>query len=123
MKRKFSLGFLLVFLSAALMAQDPMFSQGDKVLNLGIGFGSALYSGSFYHTSVPALSASYEVGIKDNVLDVGSIGVGGYLGYSAFKSTYDNYGIPTAGKFLIWLLVQEVFFIIRFWINLIHIPV
>ena len=96
MKRKLTLGIFLAVLTTSLMAQDPMFSQGDKVLNLGIGFGSTLYSGSFYHTSVPALSASYEVGVKDGVLDVGSIGVGGYVGYSAFKSTYD-YGLGTYG--------------------------
>ncbi len=92
MKRKISLGLLLVFLSAALMAQDPVFLKGDKVLNLTIGFGSSLYSGSFYKSSVPALAASYEVGILDNVLDVGTIGVGGYVGYSSYKSTYDYFG-------------------------------
>ncbi len=109
MKRKLTLGIFLAVLTTSLMAQDPMFSQGDKVLNLGIGFGSTLYSGSFYHTSVPALSASYEVGVKDGVLDVGSIGVGGYVGYSAFKSTYDYIEEHMAGKSPISLSVPVAY--------------
>ncbi len=92
MKRKLSLGLLLTFFSVALMAQSPIFEKGDKVLNLGIGFGTSLYSGGYYKTSIPPISASYEVGILDDVLDVGSIGVGGYLGYVAYKYEYLNWG-------------------------------
>ncbi len=96
MKRKLSLGLLMAFFTAALMAQDPIFFKGDKVLNLGIGFGTSLYSGGYNSMTVPPISASYEVGIQDDVLDIGSIGVGGYIGYLAYKweSTYfgGNYG-------------------------------
>jgi hypothetical protein len=71
--------------------------KGDKLVNLGLGLGSALYSGSFYKTSVPPISASLEVIIKDDLFDgKGALGVGGYLGYSANKSEY-NWGGGTYG--------------------------
>lgn len=73
----FALGFFTV------NAQSQLFQKGDKVVNLGIGFGG--YGTFGYHVSVPPVSASLEVGIKDNILDVGSIGVGGYLGYASYK--------------------------------------
>ncbi|HYW94851.1 MAG TPA: hypothetical protein VE870_04640 [Bacteroidales bacterium] len=96
MKKRLTLGLLLAFFTTALMAQGPMFFNGDKVLNLGIGFGTSLYSGGLYNSSVPPISASYEVGIKDDVLDIGSIGVGGYIGYVAYKWEYD-YGFGSYG--------------------------
>ncbi len=37
-----------IFTALNLAAQDPIFLKGDKVLNLGVGLGSTLYSGSFY---------------------------------------------------------------------------
>lgn len=64
-------------------AQTPTFQKGDNVLNLGIGFGG--YSPSGYQVTIPSASASFEVGIKDKVLNNGSIGIGGYLGYSGYK--------------------------------------
>lgn len=75
-----------------LKAQEPTFSKGDKVLNLGLGLGSTLYSGFYYKSLIPPLSASLEVGIVDNVLEKGVIGIGGYLGYSSYKLDYSSYG-------------------------------
>ena len=87
--------FLLVVVSITstlMYGQDSMFKKGDKDLNIGIGLGSTLYTGSLYKASVPPVSASFEVGIKDNVLTKGSIGIGGYLGYTAYKWTYLDWG-------------------------------
>ncbi len=72
-------------------AQTSTFSNGDKVLNLGIGVGG--YANWGYAAVVPPVSASFEVGIKDGVLDKGSIGVGGFIAYSSYKdnSMSDNY--------------------------------
>lgn len=75
----------MLFMLANLNAQDAMFQKGDKVVNLGVGLLSALYTGSGYTSKIPPVSISYEMGIKDDVLDVGSIGVGGYLGYTSAK--------------------------------------
>jgi hypothetical protein len=66
---------------AALNAQT--FEKGDKVLNLGVGLGG--YGTWGYGVSIPPVSASFEVGVKDEVLDKGSIGIGGYLAYASYK--------------------------------------
>ena len=87
--RKLLLVLLVVLFSLTqLVAQESTFKKGDKVINLGIGFGSTYY-GSYYTSHTPALSASVEFGVKDGVLDKGSIGVGGYVGYSS--ATWASY--------------------------------
>lgn len=83
MKRNLLAVLFVVMFSASSFAQE--FEEGDKVLNIGIGFGSTLYTGSFYSASLPPISASFEIGVKDGVLDEGSIGVGGYVGFSRYK--------------------------------------
>lgn len=88
MKKLILLIVVASFSLTHLVAQDATFLKGDKVLNLGIGFGSSYYS-SFYTSHMPAISASLEFGVKDGVIDKGSIGVGGYIGYSSAK--YSNY--------------------------------
>ena len=62
--------FILVFicLTTGAMAQNT-FVKGDKVLNLGIGLGSTLYTGGSYTSKIPPLSASFEVGVKDNLFE------------------------------------------------------
>lgn len=87
--KKLLLFLFVAFLSVTqMLAQESTFKKGDKALNLGIGFGSTYY-GSFYGSHTPALSASMEFGVKDGVIDKGSIGVGGYVGYSS--ATYSGY--------------------------------
>lgn len=84
--------FLTVLLVAGFqLTNAQVVVKGDKVVNLGIGFGNALYSGSGNKSSVPPISGSLELVIKDELFDgKGAIGVGGYLGYSAYK--WENYG-------------------------------
>lgn len=78
---------------ALLGVSQNTFNKGDKVLNLGIGLGNALYSGSGYTSKVPPLSASFEMGIKDHLFnDKSSLGVGGYFGYTSAKWEYYGYG-------------------------------
>jgi hypothetical protein len=91
MKKSVLLLVVAVFTFTQLVAQESTFSKGDKVLNLGIGFGGR-WSGSYMKTSIPPLSASFEVGVKDGVLEKGSIGVGGYLAYASHKWEYSGYG-------------------------------
>jgi hypothetical protein len=88
MKKLLLVLLVAVFSLTQLVAQESTFKQGDKVVNLGIGFGSTYY-GSFYTSHTPALSVSFETDVKDGILDKGSIGVGGYLGYSS--ATWANY--------------------------------
>jgi hypothetical protein len=91
MKKSFLLLAVAVFTFTQMVAQESTFSKGDKVLNLGIGFGGR-YTGTGMTTSVPPLGASFEVGVKDGVLDKGSIGIGGMLAYSAHKWEYAGWG-------------------------------
>ncbi|MGE5354885.1 MAG: hypothetical protein ACM3PT_01480 [Deltaproteobacteria bacterium] len=85
-KITFSLLLAFAFLfTNNLFAQENLFSKGDKVLNLGIGLGSTLYTGSYYSSTIPPISASFELGFMDDVLEKGSIGLGGYAGFSAHK--------------------------------------
>jgi hypothetical protein len=79
----------LFFCGQILYAQTPAFQKGDKVLNLGIGFGG--YSPSGYQVAIPSASASFEVEIKDKVLDNGSFGIGGYLGYASYNENGNSY--------------------------------
>ena len=92
MKKLLLLLIVISFTLTQLKAQEPTFSKGDKVLNLGFGLGSTLYSGLYYKGIIPPLSASVDVGIVDKVLEKGVIGIGGYLGYSSYKLDYSSYG-------------------------------
>lgn len=81
------ISFVVLFICGASLTigAQQIFSKGDKVVNVGLGIGS-YYGGTGYSSSIPPLSVSFEQGIIDGLLDgKGSIGVGGYLGYSANK--------------------------------------
>ncbi|MFA7583881.1 MAG: hypothetical protein WCZ46_10115, partial [Proteiniphilum sp.] len=86
MSKKF-ITLLVLFTCGALIglhAQNS-FSKGDKIVNVGIGVGS-YYGGDGYTSSIPPFSVSFEQGIIDGLLDgKASIGVGGYLAYTANK--------------------------------------
>ena len=90
---KFRSLFLATLLSFGfLVATAQEVAKGDKILNLGVGLGTALYSGGGYTGSVPPISGSLEVVIKDDLFDgKGAIGVGGYLGYAAYKWKYSGF--------------------------------
>ena len=92
MKAKLLLMATVFVLSHTLMAQNT-FNKGDKVVNLGLGLGSILYTGSYYTSKIPPVSASFEYGVKDELFDEkSSLGVGGYLGYTGAKWEYMNWG-------------------------------
>jgi hypothetical protein len=88
MKKILLLFIVACFTLTQLVAQESTFNKGDKVLNIGIGLGSTLYSGTYYKTTLPPISASLEFGVVDKVLDKGSIGVGPYVGFSSHKWDY-----------------------------------
>jgi hypothetical protein len=91
MKKLILLFVGVAFMLTQLVAQESTFAKGDKVLNLGIGFGGR-YTGTGMKTSIPPISASFEVGVKDGVLDKGSIGIGGMLAYSSHKYEIAGWG-------------------------------
>ncbi len=92
MKKTFLLLVIAIFALVQMSAQTPTFAKGDKALNIGIGLGSSLYSGGLYKTQLPPLSASMEIGILDNLLEKGVLGVGPYLGFASYKWEYLDWG-------------------------------
>ncbi len=91
---------LIVCIAASSFAQSKAsssqntFNKGDIVVNLGVGFGSALYSGSVYTSRTPSISGSFEMGVVDNVFDdKSSLGAGGYLGYTGAKTVVSGSGV------------------------------
>jgi hypothetical protein len=92
MKKIFAVMLLSVFSLPFLKAQESTFNLGDKVVNLGIGLGGSFYTGTYYKTTFPPLTLSFEKGIKDQILEKGVIGVGGLIGYSAHKWEWSGYG-------------------------------
>jgi len=84
--KKFFLAILFLSLSVTLVSAQE-FKNGDNVLSLGLGVGSAL--GSFGSSSeTPAISVQYEHG-QWEVGGPGVISLGGYLGFKSYK--YENY--------------------------------
>jgi hypothetical protein len=88
LKTIFALLFGLI-ISGATHAQ--LFLKKDKVINLGIGVPIFL-GGNGYETKLPLVSGSYEYGLFDGLIDgKASIGIGGYLGYTANRFKNTNY--------------------------------
>jgi hypothetical protein len=87
MKKLLMVLLVMVIFLTQLAAQKSTFLKGDNVINLGIGLGSTLFTGIVTNSVSPTLSASYELGIIDHILDKAVIGVGGYLGYSSYNET------------------------------------
>lgn len=81
MKKILVLLVIACFSLTQVSAQESTFDKGDKVVNLGLGLGSSLYSSGGI---IPPLSASFEVGVVDNIIERGVIGVGGYLGFASY---------------------------------------
>ena len=84
MKKLISLFVILVFISFNDSLAKGPFNLADNNLNIGIGVGSTLYG----NTTIPPISASYEIGFpwtQNNFTK--NISVGGYLGFS--QTEYD----------------------------------
>ena len=63
-------------------AKAQLFSPGDKVLNLGLGFGVA-WGVTYSTVQVPPIAVSFDYGWRDD-LGPGIVGLGGYLGYASY---------------------------------------
>lgn len=92
MKKLLTLLVVAMFALPLIRAQESAFELGDKVVSLGIGFGSSLYSGAYYSSGIPPISISYEQAVVDEILEKGVIGVGGTVGYTSYKYRYDYFG-------------------------------
>jgi hypothetical protein len=72
-------------------AQESTFNKGDKVFNASIGLGSVLYNGLGYSTTIPPISGSLELGVKENfIMDDLTLGIGGYVGFSKYQYRWSS---------------------------------
>lgn len=92
MKKLLLLSVLACIFLTQLNAQKAYFGRGEKVLNIGVGLGSTWYSGTYYSPVVPPISATFEFGVAEHILEKGMIGVGPYICYSSFKYEYKDGG-------------------------------
>lgn len=85
--RKYLLTALLVVAISSLgMAQSKSYSNGDNLLNIGIGFGSPFF-GAGYSASLPINPiVSFEHGFTDE------ISAGGTISYASSKYNYNLLG-------------------------------
>ncbi|WP_324672819.1 hypothetical protein [Hymenobacter sp. GOD-10R] len=86
-------------------ATSQLFVKGSKALNLGVGLGLGYGYGLSGLHSTPAMSASFEYGVSDNV-GPGTIGVGGMVGYKSYgwksggyKGTWSNIMVSARGTY------------------------
>lgn len=94
MKRILVTALCCVCISGFLLSQN-VFVKGDKVIDLSVGLGSylTLTGGS---TTIPPLTAAFEVCVKDNLFnEKSSLGIGGLLSYSSSK--WESYYMGTYG--------------------------
>jgi hypothetical protein len=87
----FSVGFCTT-------SQAQLFTPGEKVLNIGLGFGPTWYTGGAYTSSVPPISVYLDYGWRDDI-GPGTIGLGGYVGYSSYKWEYTYPGYSYGWKY------------------------
>lgn len=83
--KKLLLAVLISFSFAMAANSQSLFKEGDKIINVGIGFGTR---SNLVGTKsvVPPINASFELGVKDNLFDENSsLGIGGFLAYYSQK--------------------------------------
>jgi hypothetical protein len=108
--KKIILVTFIALLGTGTMAQP--FAEGAQVVNVGLGFGQTLYSGIGYGFGFPAISASYEYGLKEIPMGAhlnGVISVGGFAGWKNTpyqlggwgntKLIYNSYMISARGNY------------------------
>ena len=96
--KKLSLFMVFCFLVfASAQSQGDNFGEGSSAINVGVGFGSTIYTGAGYSVGFPSISASYEYGIVEVPMGdqlKGIVGVGGLVGVGGSKYDYSywNWG-------------------------------
>ncbi len=97
--RIFAFSLLLAIFIPIASLQAQTFDKGDKVLSFGIGLGATYYTfGTYYHTTVPPIFVAGDYCIREK-LGPGNLGVGGLIGYSAYKWRYNAFGYDYGWKY------------------------
>ncbi len=98
MRKKYLIISSCIILST-LSINAQTFQKGDLIGNFTIGIGNAIYSGLYYTSSVPPLALSAEYCVADQIIDKGSIGLGGMIGYTGAKYSYGYYDVAYSATF------------------------
>jgi hypothetical protein len=72
-----------------------IFGVGDNNLNIQLGVGNTWYYDTYYHTSLPQVSVSFDHGLRDD-WGPGIFGIGAFMSVATYKYTYythDDYRI------------------------------
>jgi hypothetical protein len=81
---------LTIFSISTVRAQKgDIFAVGDNNLNIMLGVGSWYYD-SYYHTSLPQFSVSFDHGLRDD-WGPGVFGIGGFVSAATYKYDYYSY--------------------------------
>jgi len=83
-----SVSILALILISSIFANAQSFTKESKIISAGIGLGSSLWGTG--GKGRPAISANFEKGMWE-LGNAGVISLGGYIGNTGYKSTY-NYG-------------------------------
>lgn len=87
MKKLFTILAIALLMAASQTSQAQLFSEGNNVLNLGVGFGG-IYSYGYSASFSPSYNISFEHGVK--VLGPGTLGVGLKYGHIGAKYGYTS---------------------------------
>lgn len=94
--KKLFLAFAILFITVIyLNAQPPAFTREYKVINTGAGLGSNVFREAYYSTLIPPVSVSFEVAVKDHVLEKGVIGTGVFFSAGRYKYEFSRKGWKT----------------------------
>lgn len=85
------IGLVLALSIPAAPAKAQLFDQGDFVLSAGLGIGATWYTGVGNTTTIPPIWIAGDYCLREK-LGPGNLGVGGYIGYNAYKYEYRDWG-------------------------------
>lgn len=93
MKKAILVFTAIAFTFMVARSQGDAFGKGASAINVGIGFGSTVYTGAYYSMGFPTISGSYEIGIVEVPMGSsmkGVVGVGGLVGFGGSKYDYSH---------------------------------
>ena len=93
------LNIIIILLLSLVTLKAQTYQKGDVIGNFTIGLGNALYTGLGYTSAVPPIAISGEYIVADHLIDKGSIGVGGLLGYASVTYSYAYYTFSESWKY------------------------
>lgn len=90
--KKFRILFLLFVISLPNYSYCQIFKNGSNDINLSVGMGSTFLQSGNTIAFAP-ICLTFDHGIVDNIMEKGSIGIGGLFGYSSsnFNNQFSSY--------------------------------